>query len=116
MNARSTVAEMFSRLVDATRSTGSGNGRHRPVTVIEAPDPARIRAVTLGEWASEPQGAQVLDWLAATASDANAQAHRLVGTASGAWWLGYEAGLRDVRAEIAKWRGQPAGTPPARPA
>jgi len=78
--------------------------------------PAISRADLLHGWASAPECVEALAWLAAEAESANATANRLVGSAQGAWWLGYEAATRAAITEIKTWRGQPASAPPARPA
>lgn len=104
----------FHRLVDATKRTF--NTAPAPQPVAAPPLPAPSRALVFHDWASEPEGAEMAKWLAEEVETAHANANRLVGTAQGAWWLGYEAALRTIRAEIQDWRGQPAGTPPARPA
>lgn len=79
------------------------------------PDPEAALVAALGEWAADAPTA-FHAWLRARIESAHAAANAGVGTAPGAWWLGHEAGLREVRDLLNKMRGQPAGTPPARPA
>lgn len=116
--------ERFDALRDRTRKVIPTNGRARHVsalgnedpTIPPPPDPVAVLAAEMNEWASEPEGARTVEWIDERIREANAQAHATAGTPQSAYWLGCEAGLRQVRDVMQSWRGHPAGTPPARPA
>jgi len=107
--------DLAQRFRDLTMSTRRAAPQLAPPPERREP-PAISRADLLHGWASAPECVEALAWLAAEAESANATANRLVGSAQGAWWLGYEAATRAAITEIKTWRGQPASAPPARPA
>lgn len=108
-----TLTERFNTLIGRAKRTERVNGA-KPKAVV--PTPEAIRSETLGEWAQEKEAATLVAWLDGRIEDARLNAHRLVGSPEGNWWLGHEAGLRVTKDEMLRLRGQPAGTPPARPA
>lgn len=98
------ILDRFTRLVSTHRREVPSTGKDK-----SAPSESSLLAESLHDWASrsECKGAfaTYLDNRIETAEAerrANIEVHALA-----ALWEGYVAGLKDVRADLAKWRGDP---------